>query len=63
MKKIYIILFSISLLFLVSNSCARKKGCPVNDPDKIGAKTGKKGKLSTKKGNSNLFPKKMRKNM
>jgi len=33
----------------------------MNDPDKVGAKTSKKGALSTKKGSSSLFPKKMKK--
>ena len=32
----------------------------MNDPAKVGAVSGKKG-LSTKRGKSNLFPKKMRK--
>jgi len=33
----------------------------MNDPDKIGAKTGKKGALSTKRGKSSLFPKQKKK--
>jgi len=33
----------------------------MNDPDKVGAKTSKKGALSTKRGTSGLFPKQKKK--
>lgn len=33
----------------------------MNDPNTVGAKTSKKGALSTKKGSSSLFPKNMKK--
>lgn len=50
------------MVAFMSTSCRSKKtGCPMNDPAKIGASTGKKGKMSTKRGKTNLFPKNMRK--
>ncbi len=58
--------FLLLLLLLVvaagtTSSCNRKTGCPAYQ--EVHAKTGKDGKLTTKKGSSNLFPKKMRKQM
>ncbi len=38
-----------------------KSGCPVNEKAKT--RVNKKGELSSKKGKSNLFPKKVRKKM
>ena len=43
---------------LALGSCARKSGCPVNDPAQF--KTDKKGDYKGGKGSSNLFPKDMR---
>ena len=40
---------------------AQKEGCPIND--RAAVKTNRKGEMSTKRGKSNLFPKKMRKRM
>jgi len=42
-----------------TSSCSRKTGCPAYEEAHV--KPNKKGKLSTKRGSSNLFPKKMRK--
>ncbi len=54
----------ISLLFLFAfftalSSCSRKTGCPANES--LHAKTNRKGDLSTQRGSTQLFPKKMRK--
>ena len=62
MKK-YLLLFSfLSFLFLTGtlSSCGTNKtGCPMNE--NVGAKANKKGQMPSKRGNSNLFPKDMRK--
>lgn len=56
-----LLLFSGGILLSGSMaSCSsQKKGCPVNE-DATKGTTGKNGELSTKRGKSNLFPKKMR---
>lgn len=63
MKKT-IILLSLFLLATFGagtlSSCSRKTGCPSTEAASI--KTDRKGQLSTKRGNTNLFPKKMRRN-
>ncbi|MFT6321197.1 MAG: hypothetical protein ACJAT4_002126 [Granulosicoccus sp.] len=62
MKKFKLLLLCSSLLLVlpfVSSSCSKKSGCPVNET--VGKTNSKKGSLSTKRGKSNLFPKKMRK--
>lgn len=55
----------VATLFCFSgtmSSCgSNKTGCPVNERAKN--KVNKKGELSSKKGKSNLFPKKVRKKM
>lgn len=59
--------FLLLLLFLgglalsstIASCSSQKKGCPVNE-DATKGTTGKNGELSTKRGKSNLFPKKMR---
>ncbi len=45
---------------LTGSSCNRKAGCPANE--QLHTQSNRKGQLSTKRGSSNLFPKKMRKN-
>lgn len=60
MKKFF--QFALLGLFLFSivattPSCNRGTGCP---SENLGAKTSRKGKLSKKKGSTNLFPKNMR---
>lgn len=60
MKKLCF-LFSICLLLattMTSTACQRGTGCPAADAATV--RTDRKGKLSTKRGSSNLFPKKMR---
>lgn len=52
-------LLFLSLTVTTGSSCNRGYGCPSNE---LGVKTTRKGGLSTQKGQSNLFPKKMRKN-
>ncbi len=61
MKKLVLLLFVCSLVVgsATLGSCSRKSGCPAYDSTK--APTNRKGELSTKGGNSNLFPKNMRK--
>ena len=47
----------------ISTSCgSNKTGCPVNERAKNGS-VNRKGQLTSKKGKSNLFPKKVRKRM
>lgn len=61
MKKA-LILFGLSFLLLISgisSSCNRGVGCPVNE--NVSVKTNRKGKLPTRGGSSQLFPKGMRK--
>ena len=55
-----IIMLAMSVA-LVSSSCSRKSGCPVNEDAHV--KPGKNGSYSSKKGKSELFPKEMRKKM
>ena len=62
MKKLKLLLLCSSLLLvlpIIYSSCSKKSGCPVNET--VGKSTDRKGNLSTKRGKSNLFPKKMRK--
>jgi len=63
MKKLVllILLFVFVCGSATMTSCSRKSGCPAYDSAK--APTNRKGELSTKGGNSNLFPKKMRRKM
>ena len=60
MKKVFL-LFSLCLLLgtvMTSTACQRGTGCPASDAATV--RTDRKGKLSTKRGSSNLFPKNMR---
>ena len=62
MKKLLTLCLFLSFLFITSStlsSCTKKTGCVINE--NVHTKTGKKGKMSTKRGKSNLFPKEMRK--
>ena len=43
---------------MVTTSCSKKTGCPINE--NAGVKANKKGALPSRRGKSNLFPKKMR---
>ena len=57
------ILALIALIFTVAltQACgSNKEGCPINE-DARKAETNRKGELSTRGGNSNLFSPKMRK--
>ena len=62
MKKIIqvltICIFSLTMV-LGMTSCSKKTGCPSTENAHV--KLNKKGQFPTKKGKSNLFPKKMRK--
>ena len=61
MKKILFFLsffFVLSMIGTTSSSCSRKTGCPVNE--NVHVKPNRKGKLPSKRGKSQLFPKKMR---
>lgn len=49
---------ALSLVAITLPSCATKSGCPMNE--NVHSKPDRKGKLSKKGGNSNLFPKDMR---
>lgn len=51
--------FALFSLFLLS-SCRVKSGCPT---DQYRTKIGKNGSASTKRGNTNLFPKDMRRKL
>ncbi|RME97713.1 MAG: hypothetical protein D6772_10065 [Bacteroidetes bacterium] len=55
----FFVLLCVSTMPL--QSCARKSGCPAYETTKT--KTKRNGNLSTKRGSSNLFPKKMRRKM
>ncbi|WP_143473480.1 hypothetical protein [Flavilitoribacter nigricans] len=60
MKKLFL-LFSLCFLMatvVTSTGCQRGTGCPASDAASV--RTDRKGKLSTKRGSSNLFPKHMR---
>ena len=59
MKKIISICFAILLVSLSTSfqSCSRKSGCQYNDTK---ASTNRKGELKTRKGNTSLYPKKMK---
>ncbi len=62
MKKILQLTVLLSFLAFASTSftaCSKKTGCPMNEH--VHGKTDKKGKMSSKRGKSNLFPKNMRK--
>ncbi len=62
MRKLLTLCLFFSLLLITSStmtSCTKKTGCAINE--NVHTKTGKKGKMSTKRGKSNLFPKEMRK--
>ena len=66
MKRLKLLVWCSSLLLviaLMNTSCSKKTGCPMNDPSAVGVKSGKKGKLSTKRGKTSLFPKKMKNKM
>jgi hypothetical protein len=55
----YLLLFALFVtLTLPTQSCARKSGCPAYETTKT--KTKRNGGLSSKRGSTNLFPKKMR---
>ena len=59
MRKITILIGLLAFLMIAigtTTSCSRKTGCPVNEEAHF--KDGKKAK----RGTSNLFPKKMRRN-
>jgi len=60
--KIWLMLFCSLLVFTgtLSTGCSRKSGCPAYESAQT--KTNRKGQLPTKRGNSNLFPKDMRRN-
>jgi hypothetical protein len=52
---LFVLLFATTL---PTQSCSRKSGCPAYETTKTKTKRG--GELRTKRGSSNLFPKKMR---
>ena len=58
----YFLLFGFCLflgtLMTTGTACQRGTGCPAADAASV--RTDRKGKLSTKRGSSNLFPKNMR---
>ena len=61
MKKLLLILSCVcffSVLTISTSSCNRGVGCPAYEDAHV--KPDKKGKLPTKRGNSALFPKQMR---
>jgi hypothetical protein len=59
LRKMTFILF-IGLISMSTQSCgSNKEGCPAYDQANV--KRGRKGELPTTRGNSNLFPKDMRK--
>ncbi|PTM10187.1 MAG: hypothetical protein DA408_16565 [Bacteroidetes bacterium] len=60
MKRILNIGLVLALVFATSSfqSCSRKSGCPAYETTKTKTKRG--GDLSRKRGDSALFPKKMR---
>ncbi|MCH2082872.1 MAG: hypothetical protein MK226_10820 [Saprospiraceae bacterium] len=63
MRKLLIALcwmFLFSAITVNTSSCSRKTGCPANELD---VKTDRKGRMSTKRGKSGLFPKRMKKKM
>ncbi|MCB0610385.1 MAG: hypothetical protein H6562_07385 [Lewinellaceae bacterium] len=53
-----LILLILAVAVAAGPSCSRKTGCPAVESTQV--KTKKNGQLSTKRGNSNLFPKNMR---
>lgn len=64
MKKVLFAALFASFCIIVSttmSSCKTKEGCGLEE--KYAPPTGKDGRMSTKKGKSNLFSKKQRKNM
>jgi len=63
MKKTFLILLLAAAFTMVGTSSCRSSAdanCPAYSDAKV--KTSKKGKLPTRRGRTNLFPKKMRKN-
>jgi len=56
--KITVFFFFAALISVGSSSCSKKTGCPVTET--VHSKTGKDGSFKKKRGNSNLFPKDMR---
>ena len=58
MKRYWYLFLFIGLLFTTgtTQSCSRKSGCPAIESPK----TKRNGKLSGRRGTSELFPKKMR---
>ena len=48
----------VGLTTVTTSSCNRGTGCPAQE--NLRAKTNRKGDLSTKRGQSALFPKKMK---
>lgn len=63
MKKVlnyFMLALALTLVSTALPSCATKSGCPMNE--NVHSKPDRKGKLSKKGGNSNLFPKDMRRN-
>ena len=64
LKKKVTFLMLIASLFLIgtmTTSCgSNKEGCPINERS---GQPNKKGQYSSKKGKSNLFPKKVRKKL
>jgi hypothetical protein len=59
MKRIIYLFFTACLVLATSSlqSCSRKSGCPAYETTKT--KTKRNGNLSSQKGKSTLFPKKM----
>ena len=61
MKKVLLLLsccFLLSMLTVSTSSCNRGVGCPAYEDAHV--KPDRKGKLPTKRGNSSLFPKNMK---
>jgi hypothetical protein len=57
-SKFLLMLSALVLTSLLLNSCSTGYGCPAENAN---AKMDRKGNFGSKKGNSNLFPKDMRK--
>jgi hypothetical protein len=56
--KIFFLLSTIALSGLTLTSCSRGSGCPAETAN---VRPDRKGRFNSKGGNSNLFPKDMRK--
>jgi hypothetical protein len=52
--------FALAAFLISAPACSPKYGCPINEEAHV--KPDRKGKLPTKGGRSNLFPKNMRRN-